>query len=96
MPEAPLAFASPSAQEGDIGTLAAKALGKPAKRIFEMKLSEDATLAARELYSEMRRLCEAGADFIWTRDRADSDGVWTAIRDRLERAATYDWRIKAE
>lgn len=96
MPEAPLAFASPSAAEDDIRALAAKALGKPAKKILEMKLSDDATLAARELYSEMRRLCESGADFIWTRDRSESDGLWTAIRDRLARAATYDWRTKAE
>lgn len=65
-------------------------IGKPAQRAVELHLSEDPSLAARELYSEMRRLAETGADCIFVRKREAQDGLWSAIWDRLNRAASLD------
>ena len=69
---------------------AAEGLGPRAR---ELALSPDAWLAARELYAEMRRLSDEGADLIWVRrPLEESAGLWSAIDDRLKRAAAYDWR----
>jgi L-threonylcarbamoyladenylate synthase len=55
----------------------------------ELKLSEDASQAARELYSEMRKLTESGADllFVKVNPAKATQGLWSAIWDRLSRAA---------
>lgn len=65
------------------------------KRAAELRLSKDATLAARELYSEMRRLGESGADIIYVRQNSENtdtspSGLWQAIWDRLTRAASLN------
>jgi L-threonylcarbamoyladenylate synthase len=61
------------------------------KKPQELKLSQDAVQAARELYSEMRRLSEDGADLLFIQATSDRQGgIWTAIWDRLSRAATRD------
>lgn len=65
-------------------------LGRPAKKPIELDLSDDARLAARELYSEMRRLAESGADCIFVRARESTHGYWAAIWDRLSRAASLN------
>jgi L-threonylcarbamoyladenylate synthase len=65
-------------------------IGKPAQKALELVLDEDANLAARELYSEMRTVSESGADCIYVRTRSDRSGVWSAIWDRLTRAASLD------
>jgi L-threonylcarbamoyladenylate synthase len=58
---------------------------------LELKLSNDAALAARELYSEMRRLSEEGGDLLFVRKTTErSGGLWQAIWDRLGRAASLD------
>ncbi len=56
---------------------------------IEMTLPSDANLAARELYSELRRCGESGASLILLHRSADKDsGLWSAIWNRLEKAAT--------
>lgn len=56
---------------------------------IEMKLSDDAILAARELYSELRRCGESGSSLILLHRSPDLDsGLWSAIWNRLEKAAT--------
>jgi L-threonylcarbamoyladenylate synthase len=59
---------------------------------MELTLNEQAAQAARELYSEMRRLAESGADLLYVRKRKNQtvDGLWQAIWDRLTRAASLD------
>ena len=57
----------------------------------ELKLSADARLAARELYEKMRELSALGAGSIYVRRHArHCGGLWTAIWDRLQRAASAD------
>jgi L-threonylcarbamoyladenylate synthase len=94
MPEAPLALAPSEASLDWVLANGERELGRKPRRAVELALASDPLLAARELYAEMRRICENGADLIWTRERpvAARGGLWEAIDDRLERAATYDWR----
>jgi L-threonylcarbamoyladenylate synthase len=59
----------------------------------QLLLSNNATLAARELYSEMRRLSETGADllYVWRSSGGDNTlntNLWQALWDRLDRAAS--------
>jgi hypothetical protein len=55
----------------------------------EMRLHDDPVLAARDLYGDLRRHSDAHpGGFIIRLDRHPDDGMWRAIRDRLERAAT--------
>lgn len=73
---------------------AREALGlKDIRNPMELILDENPELAARELYSEMRRLSESGADILFVRhSEARSHGLWQAIWDRLSRASTLDIR----
>lgn len=64
------------------------ALGVPIQRTVELSLNPDPVLAARELYSEMRRLAETGVDCMFVRSHDNRDGLWSAIWDRLEKAAS--------
>lgn len=64
---------------------------KAVRRIFELKLSEEPILAARELYSKLRLAAESGADVIvlvWPKHKRI--GEWTAVWDRLSKAASLD------
>lgn len=59
----------------------------------ELLLNEDATIAARELYSAMRALADSGADLLFVRSSSAPEsrqGLWRAIWDRLERASSLD------
>ncbi len=56
----------------------------------ELVLNQDPEQAARELYSEMRRLAEEGADLLFIRAPRDRSGLWSAIWDRLTRAASLN------
>ena len=67
---------------------AAELDGFNGKRVALMQLSGDPTIAARELYSEMRRAAEGGAEVIVCPAPEQRDGLWAAIWDRLSRAAT--------
>ena len=62
-------------------------LGHDLRNPAELVLDEDPTIAARELYSEMRRIAESGADAILVRNNKQRGGLWLAIWDRLQRAA---------
>jgi L-threonylcarbamoyladenylate synthase len=55
----------------------------------EMPLGDDPLLVARDLYGDLRRYSEAHPEgFVIRLDRHPVDGMWRAIRDRLERAAS--------
>lgn len=56
---------------------------------MELKLDANPRLAARSLYSKMREAEEMGADFLYAFQRqGQSGGIWVAIWDRLNRAAS--------
>lgn len=56
---------------------------------IELVLHNDPTLAARDLYQNLRRCSEAGASFIFVREKPEyKNNLWTAIWDRLRKAAT--------
>jgi len=65
---------------------------KPKKisKIVELQLPEDASLAARAFYAELRKLGESGkADLIYFRAKAFHTGeLWQALMDRLTKAAS--------
>lgn len=63
-------------------------LGASFKNPTELHLDSDPAIAARELYSEMRRLAESGADLLYVIRPQDASGLWSAVLDRLERAAS--------
>jgi L-threonylcarbamoyladenylate synthase len=55
----------------------------------ELRLDPNPRLAARALYIRMRECVENGAAFIYVLKRKEqADGVWEAIWDRLQRAAS--------
>lgn len=91
MPDIPLVILPPGmTQEKWL-----KKVSDKTKRTFktpqELKLSNDASLAARELYSNLREISDSGADLIFVfKDDKKSGGFWEAIWDRLSRAATIN------
>ena len=93
MPNAPLALVDAKAGLEKVMALVRRHSGPLAPRkVRQLALSPDPALAARELYAEMRRLCDEGADFLWM-EAPKSDGeMWAAILDRVSRAASFDWR----
>lgn len=55
---------------------------------IELPLHNDPTVAARELYHNLRRCAESGANIIFVREKKEyQDNLWTAIWDRLRKAA---------
>ena len=86
MPAVPLVVVSRGA-EPDVAAIATQ-LNLDAPRAVWMELSSDPTIAARLLYSEMRRVAESGAELILCPAPPGEDGLWAAIWDRLSRAAT--------
>lgn len=59
------------------------------EKIVELKLSEQAEIAARELYANLRKLAATKADIIYFRlFKSYQLDVWQALRDRLEKAAS--------
>ncbi len=58
-------------------------------RYSELNLNPDPRLAARDLYSEMRRLSTSGIKWMFVRKSNDRSGeVWESIWNRLDRAAS--------
>lgn len=73
----------------EIETRLAVTLKSPA----ELELGMEATLAARKLYEEMRQLVSLGSDLLYVVRRPEQKGgLWNAIWDRIERAATFTLR----
>lgn len=61
----------------------------------ELRLSDKSVVASRELYSQLRLLSESGANFIFVRRKSSQKNeLWTAIWDRLEKAATLNFVSK--
>ena len=61
----------------------------PSSRGAELRLDPNPRLAARALYIRMRECVENGAAFIYVLKRKEqTDGMWDAIWDRLQRAAS--------
>jgi len=105
MPEIPLVLIkSKSLKDSEIMSLTEKKLKaipaqiegveirKPQqiRKMVELNLPEDAGLAARSFYSELRKLGESGqADIIYFRMKAFHTGEsWQALLDRLTKAAS--------
>lgn len=61
-------------------------------RACELRLDPDPALAARILYSDLHRLAASGAQVIYVRATPTRlhDDLWSAIWDRLQRAASLD------
>ena len=90
MPAKPLVIKQESEELTDEvrGKIAAR-IGGRAQRYAELKLPQEAALAARVVYSELRRLSEAEVDFIlFSVSGAMQSGDYLAIWDRLTRAAS--------
>ncbi len=68
---------------------AARAIGVATEKLWEMKLPDDARLAARELYQQLHTLSNRreGGIVFWTPDPWESP-EWEALRDRITRAST--------
>lgn len=66
-----------------------EALKIPFAEGASLELSSDAVLAARELYSNLRKASEQNKGFIYViKNQNQSGELWTAIWDRLSKAAT--------
>jgi L-threonylcarbamoyladenylate synthase len=93
MPKIPVVIVQPQNStelSADIRLRIQNELGMPAQNAVELKLNDDPAIAARELYSEMRKISESNADCIYVVNRPERQGMWSAIWDRLSRAASLD------
>ncbi len=90
MPAVPLAIVNHDLTDTMLTEIARDLkIAKPEKP-RELNLTNDATQAARRLYSEMRVLSEAGADFLYVVTSVECQGgIWDAVWDRLWRAASW-------
>lgn len=58
---------------------------------IELVLHNDPSIAARELYHNLRRCSESGANLIFVRLKPEyQDNLWTAIWDRLRKASSIE------
>ncbi len=88
MPKIPLIIFKDLAQAED--PLVLKQI--PFKSFVDLELNANPVLAARELYSNLRKCSHSGCDYIRAfRSSAQSDQLWDAIWDRLTRAATFNF-----
>jgi L-threonylcarbamoyladenylate synthase len=99
MPKIPLVIVKASASSG-LSRLTLEQIQRDlklseVKNPLELKLSDTPSEAARELYSQMRFLCESGADLLYVRATPErsSGGLWDAIWDRLTRAASLNLTV---
>lgn len=64
-------------------------LGLSPDQAAEMKLADEPTLAARQLYEQMRELAESSAQALYVVKKPGQHGeLWEAIWDRLRKAAS--------
>ena len=91
MPDVPLVIIKALPTEGDLRAIAQDLkLVKVPLRPMELKFDEDASHAARTLYSGLRGASEAGADLIFVIEKPErTGGLWSAVWDRLTRAASW-------
>lgn len=91
MPDIPLVILTESILKKDWLKDVEKKLNQRFAHPKKLNLSQEARLAARELYSEMRVTAESGADMIYViKTEAATGGFWDAIWDRLTRASILD------
>lgn len=91
MPEIPLVLVNEKSTKEKWLKAAARELNATFKNPVQLKLSNEVTLAARELYNQLREISENGADLIYVeKEISKSGGLWDAVWDRLTRAATLD------
>ena len=90
MPTIPLAILNEASTTKILEEIARDLKIKAPKNPKELDLTDDATQAARRLYSEMRELSESGADFLYVvKSETRNGGLWAAVWDRLTRAASW-------
>ncbi len=97
MPQKPLVWSLEELTQTPLDTTAiARRLGLPtAAKATVIALNEDPRLAARELYHQFREADFSTAEFIVVRlPRSRTDGLWSAITDRLKRAAQLQWPLQ--
>lgn len=86
-PRIPLIF-----HEGDLSLERVKDLLHipPQSQIFELNLGEDPFECARSLYAHLREASNSHYDYIFVRwTKLQKHSHWDAIRDRLDRAASF-------
>lgn len=68
----------------------ADAMGLCFRRCAELKLPEEATVAARMFYAELRRLSESGVDLLFFRQEVllRKGEQWQAVLERLQKATS--------
>jgi L-threonylcarbamoyladenylate synthase len=90
MPSVPLAIVTEAPTAKQLADIARDLKKTAPTNPNEIDLTDDPIQAARRLYSEMRRLSESGADFLYAVQSPEkSGGLWTAVWDRLTRAASW-------
>jgi L-threonylcarbamoyladenylate synthase len=93
MPEIPLIITATTTDLSSPATVRElkDKLGTAPSRPAELILDEEPEIAARELYTELRRLSATGADALFVRRSPEKmNGFWDAIWDRLTRAASAE------
>lgn len=91
MPTVPLIVISETPSHRQLADIAKDLkLPKTPSNPMELDLTDDAAQAARLLYSEMRVLCERGADLLYVVETDERNGgLWAAVWDRLTRASSW-------
>lgn len=91
MPPAPVAILDGNASRNDFARISKDLKRDDFKSPKELELGDDPVIAARLLYSELRRLSESGADLIYVlKSPQKTGGLWDAIWDRLTRASSWE------
>jgi L-threonylcarbamoyladenylate synthase len=89
MPEIPLVITDTKAKFDQVALM--KELAITEWKPIELKLSPKPEIAARELYAQLRRASESGANLIFVRFNPNHlSGLWSAIWNRIEKAATLN------
>ena len=91
MPNIPLALVENELSHDNLIEVQKK-LARTIKNVVELKLDENGTIAARQLYHELRQSSLGDPDLIFFRAKNASGEIWNSIMDRITRAATFDFR----
>lgn len=106
MPQVPLVIINSGKQITDLSSLIFKKVSqlpdeiehikinklmRPPQNIAELKLSTDPRIAARQFYSELRRLSESGSEcivYFKSGSQLENNELWEALNDRMNKAAS--------
>lgn len=90
MPKTPLVLVDGKKSNSEISNaLSLQNFNVDESELIIIPLSENPTLAARELYSLLRNYDRRGKALVVFKNKTQNSGLWTAIFDRLTRAATF-------